>query len=103
MLPGHEINVVVPVELGDSGFFHLPEEALLHLLQQVETNEDIVLEMEIGKLMLRDITVEHAFVGQSVFAQTVAESMVERFEVLPDVVELLLQDGVGLHLAEEVL
>ena len=103
MLLCHEIIVIVPIELGEAGVSHLPEESLLYFLQEVEADEDVMLEIEVRHFTLYDIAVKHALVGQSVFPQTVSESVVERSEILPDVVELLLQDGFSFHFAEELL
>ena len=99
----HEIGVIVPVELSHARVFQLQEEPPFHLLEKVETHEDIMLEAEVGHLALHHVAIQHALIGQAVAPEVIAEGMIQRAEGLPYVVEPLLQHGVGLHLSEERL
>ena len=97
------IVVEVPVEVGLALLPEPTEEHLLHLLQQIKADEDVVVVFERDAFIGSHLAVESTFVGELLCFETLIESVVDVADVAPELEESLLQFAVMLfgEVAEE--
>ena len=110
-------DVVVPVEERLPGSLEFLEEEVLHAVEDVETDEDVVLVGQGGGIeRFAGFAVEHALVGDVLCGEVVAEAVVDVAQDVPQGDEALfelgsladgevaeeLTDGVRLLVVEEV-
>ena len=91
----HVVFVEIPVEQCLALVLDEFEEPSLHLLQHVEADEDIGLESKFDLLLLHDLPLEHALVGQPLGEEALAEVGVDGVELLPELAEALLEQRVA--------
>ena len=87
----HIVGVEVPIETGLALLLELAAERGFHLLHHVEAHEEIEVVVEVGVVSFGNVAIEHAFVGNLLFAQALAELVVDVVEVRPEVQEALFQ------------
>ena len=87
----HVVGVEVPVETGLALLLELAAERGFHLLHHVEAHEEIEVVVEVGVVSFGNVAIEHALVGNLLFAQALAELVVDVVEVRPEVQEALFQ------------
>ena len=87
----HVVGVEVPVEAGLALLLELAAYRGFHLLHHVEAHEEIEVVVEVGVVSFGNVAIEHALVGNLLFAQALAELVVDVVEMRPEVQEALFQ------------
>ena len=90
----HVVAVKVPVEACLALTGHEREEPLLHLLQQIEAHEEIVVVAERDVLALCHLAVECALVGQRALFQQLVVVVIDVAHVRPELEEPVLEHAV---------
>ena len=74
---GHVVTVEVPVEAGLASLLQSGENLLLHLLHDVEADEEVCVVVEVDTLVGGHLAVHHSFIGNPLVLKALAEIVVD--------------------------